>query len=197
MMMSLGASIDEYRQSYPSKEVFNAHLHSFSPFVVRQVESLNPTLIAKLAQSDAIVDISCVEKKTSGIPEFKGNLTDREILYMELQKFVGGYIARREGEDHWLFDAELSFYLSQLQIYSGDGKQTIPQSVGSLLSYILSIFNVNIERDMFRLILASNYRIVDVSDKHTGYSIIRADISSEFVDEYRPFDISIALRWKS
>ena len=130
-ILKMSTSIDEFRQLYPSKETFNLHLLSFSPFVVRQAEILNPLLMTELAQIDAVVDVSCVDKKADGTPEFKGNITEREILYMELQKFVGGYVARRDSKDHWLFDADLSFYLSQLQVYPGNKEQT--KSLGRLV----------------------------------------------------------------
>lgn len=120
---------------YPTKDVFNQNMRTFSPFVVRRAQRLNPQLVVLLENCEEVVDVSCIDK-ASGISEYKGNLTDREILYMELQKFVEGFLARRERREHWLFDTDLNLYLSQLQIFSGDEKITVPGSLSALMSKI-------------------------------------------------------------
>jgi hypothetical protein len=120
---------------YPTKDVFNQNLRTFSPFVVRRAQTLNPHLLVLLANCEEVVDVSCINK-ASGISEYKGNLTDREILYMVLQKFVEGFLARRERREHWLFDANLELYLSQLQIFSGDKKTSVSSSLSALMSKI-------------------------------------------------------------
>jgi hypothetical protein len=122
-------------EGYPDEEQFLLHVNTFCPFISRKVEQLDENLLTQLSLCTDLVDISCIDKFSETL-EFKGNVTSRDLLYLELNKFVAAFMARKQGASHWLNETNLNLYLSQLMIYSADKEASIPVGIRSLMSAI-------------------------------------------------------------
>jgi hypothetical protein len=68
---------------------------------------------------DDLVDVSCVDEdindNTNNI--YSGNPTVREKVDMKLSSFAEGFLATERGEQHWLNETKLRFYLSQCSVF--------------------------------------------------------------------------------
>ena len=121
-------SITEY-ESYPPD--IASHVASFEPFVSRRLSTMFALDYTELVTICDVVDISCVDKKHSDGEkfEFKGSASERELLYLELSKFIAAFLSRLGGQSHWLDSTDLTLYLSQLQLYSQENPLSVPERI--------------------------------------------------------------------
>ena len=112
----------EYPPNALSFDELNKHIHSFQPFVAKGGVVRSPLVDVGMdlfTQCHEVVDVSCLPSDTEC--EFKGSVSDRQLLLMELREYTGAFITRSRMHDFKL-------YLSQHCLYSSDTNTTSSSS---------------------------------------------------------------------
>eukprot|EP01039_Chlorochromonas_danica_P006417 gene6417-7075_t len=109
-------TVEEYQRRV-AQDVFKDHTKSFVPFVVRKMEGFEeiPSL-AHFLDRDEVVDVSCLEQSNT----FCGHPAIRELVKVKMKDFSKAFICCREGQSHWMLEADLQLYLSQCCLHSSD-----------------------------------------------------------------------------
>lgn len=107
----------EYPSNALTSEHLNKHIHSFEPCVIRGDSNGSPMVDVtneEFTRCNEVVDVSCLPSNSDC--EFKGSISDRKLLLLELKEYCEAFIARRKMND-------LKLYLSQLCLYSSDANE--------------------------------------------------------------------------
>ena len=125
-------------ENWPKEEEIGQFYHSFTPFISRR-SIFNGFRVDSL-RSSQIVDVSVANSvDDNSVGFFNGDTRERELIKLELYKYVDAFTAAVEKQHHWLLDSGLNLYLSQLELYNSVPNQSVsPQYFESMdiLSHI-------------------------------------------------------------
>lgn len=108
-------------------ESLESHCTKHEPFVVRQFYPYGDDLLQELLHNDTEVNISCSERST----EFHGDITKSEHVTMLVSSYMSGFMARKNGESHWMDGLDIDLYLSQIPLQQINVQHTIPSFLAS------------------------------------------------------------------